>query len=133
MNKLNRVVAFTALAISLSASPVWAVETPIPIYTETSSITTKSLSASKVAQAISTCSAGRGWKFSKAGSGKMVGQLTVRGKHYVEVGVEYSAKAYKITYRDSKNMKYDVANNTIHRRYNSWLENLDNDVKFCLR
>lgn len=133
MNRVLRVLALSVFVAMPIASVAWAGKTIVVRYTEIASVTNKKLSSNQVASALSSCSAARGWKFSNAGSGQLVGKLIVRGKHFVEVGVEYTSKAYKITYRDSKNMKYDPATNTIHKRYNNWVENLDNDVRFCLK
>lgn len=134
MIKILRVIGFFVIAAAPIATSAWAAnETPVVRYTEIASVTNQKPSSNQVAKALSSCSAARGWVFTNAGSGKLVGKLNVRGKHFVEVGVEYNSKAYKITYRDSRNMKYDAAKNTIHRRYNSWVENLDNDVRFCLQ
>lgn len=114
------------------AAPAWALQPVETVYKEVSSFSTKSLSAADVEKAFKTCSTARGWKFTRVSNGKLVGKLNVRSKHSVEVEVEYSSKAFKISYLDSKNMKYNAANNTIHNRYNSWVNNLTNDVVFCL-
>lgn len=132
MKKFAKVAGAVFLGSFLAGSPAWALKPVQPHHTDIVEIMGKPVSATKVAKAFKQCGAPRGWKFTDNGSGKLLGQLLVRGKHYVAVDVEYSSKAYNITYRDSKNMKYDPAKNTIHNRYSSWVENLDNDVRFCL-
>ncbi|MEP2716529.1 hypothetical protein [Pseudophaeobacter sp.] len=117
----------------LTAVPAAALETIQTSYVNLSEVTSKNPTTRQVENALKTCSSARGWEFSRVATGKLIGQLRVRGKHYVEVDVEYSKSAFKISYRDSRNMKYDSENNTIHRRYNSWIENLTNDVIFCLK
>jgi len=117
----------------LTATTAAALEAIQTSFVQLSEVTSKNTTIRGVENALKTCSSARGWKFRRVASGKLIGQLTVRGKHYVEVDVEYSSQVFKISYRDSKNMKYNAANNTIHKRYNSWVENLTNDVIFCLK
>ncbi len=127
-----RALRIAVAATLLASTPAWALKPVQPVYTDIEAAKGKQYSATKVQQAFKTCGGQRGWRFSSDGSGKMVGQLTVRGKHYVAVDIQYSGKAFNITYRDSKNMKYNPSKNTIHNRYSSWVENLSNDVLFCL-
>jgi len=128
------VLAASIFAASLTASPVVAAGAPIDtVYTDLQTEIGKNVRMQDVEKAFKGCSAHRGWKFQSVSSGNLIGKLIVRGKHYVEVAVKFNSKEYTITYRNSKNMRYDPETNTIHRRYNSWVENLDNDVKFCLK
>lgn len=128
------VLAASVFAASLIAEPVVAAGAPVAtVYTSLQSAIGKNVRMQDVEKAFKECSADRGWNFQRISSGKLIGKLYVRGKHYVEVEVQFNSKEYTITYRDSKNMKYDSEKQTIHRRYNSWVENLDNDVKFCLK
>lgn len=118
---------------SFATNPAMAGRTIVTVYTNLEAELGKPVSMKKVESAFKKCSADRGWRFNKVAPGKLVGKLAVRGKHYVEVSVSYNSKEYKISYQDSKNMKYKASANTIHKRYNSWVKNLDNDVKLCLR
>jgi hypothetical protein len=118
---------------SFIATPALADQKVKTFYEEISSSTGKTITASAVAKAFKTCSAHRGWKFTRVAAGKLIGQLNVRGKHYLEVDVAYNAKAFKISYKGSKNMRYNAEANTIHKRYNSWVSNLSSDVLFCLK
>jgi hypothetical protein len=117
----------------LIATPALAVQKIAAVYEEVSSFSSKPISAATLEKAFRTCSVARGWKFTRVAPGKLVGQLNVRSKHYIEVEIAYNAKAYSISYRNSKNMRYNAAEKTIHKRYNSWVTNLSNDVQFCLQ
>ena len=121
-------LGFLALQ-SLAATPALAMQPVAPLSVDLSG---NNLSAGKVEKAFLNCGAQRGWKIKRISSGNLVGQLLVRGKHYVAVDIAYSSKGYTITYRDSKNMKYNAEKNVIHNRYKSWVDNLSNDVIFCL-
>jgi hypothetical protein len=118
---------------TLIATPALAEQKVKTVHIEVSSFSSKPISASAIENAFKTCSAERGWKFTRAAPGKLIGKLNVRGKHSIEVLVEYSSEAYKISYQNSRNMRYYAAENTIHKRYNSWVKNLSNDVIFCLQ
>lgn len=42
--------------------------------------------------------------------------------------VKYTTEHFSITYKDSTNLKYNSANNTISRHYNTWVKNLKADI-----
>jgi hypothetical protein len=132
-----RVLTYAVLGMltmqPLIATPALALQKIKTVYEEVSSFSSKPITAAALENAFKTCSSARGWRFTRVSSGKLIGKLSVRGKHYVEVEVEYSSKAYKISYRGSKNMRYNATDNTIHKRYNSWVTNLSDDVMFCLK
>ena len=86
-----------------------------------------SYSLEDVRKAIVRAGSRRGWIFSDAGEGKLVGTLTVR-KHKATVDVNYSKKAYDITYRESQNLSYNEAKGVIHSNYNGWISNLVKDI-----
>jgi hypothetical protein len=133
MNKLKNMLGMALMATALAATPAWAVKHITPTHTNIAAVIGHSVTANDISKAFRNCTASRGWRFSSNGPGKLIGKLNVRSKHFVEVDVAYNSAAYTITYRNSTNMKYDPARNTIHKRYISWVENLDNDVQFCLR
>lgn len=124
---------FTTLLITPPAAAANGPPINDEVYTSVASIDGRSYTRKQVETAIINASAHRGWQFKRGNNGALIGTLLVRGKHFVAVDVVYDSKAYKITYRDSKNMNYDPATKTIHKRYNSWVENLDNDIKFYLQ
>jgi len=131
MQKFILTLIFSVFTASMFGEPAMArsIQT---VYSKTVTGSGKAISARNVENAIVTASAHRGWEFKKVAPGKLVGMLVVRGKHYVEIDVLFNSKEYRITYKDSKNMKYDPETKTIHKRYNSWVTNLDNDIKFYL-
>ncbi|PMH44585.1 hypothetical protein BCU68_03550 [Vibrio sp. 10N.286.49.B3] len=85
------------------------------------------------AQAIfSEAVARRGWNI-KAGEDKdsLIADLWVRN-HYIAVDIKLHQSSYDINYRDSENMKYKP-NGTIHKKYNGWVRNFNNDIQKKLR
>jgi hypothetical protein len=71
----------------------------------------------------------RGWTFQDAGPGHLIGNLAVRGKHFATVDVFYDTDSFTINYRDSRNLEYDPATRQIHPNYNSWVQNLQQEIQ----
>jgi len=69
-----------------------------------------------------------GWNMQKVSKGVIVATLFLRG-HEAVVTIKYAADGYSISYRDSKNLKYNAENQTIHSNYNGWVHNLDRAIK----
>lgn len=68
----------------------------------------------------------RGWTIKEDTPGLKVARFEKNGgKIFAEIGIVYDAKGYSIEYRDSKNIKADLKNLTIHRNYVKWVANLD--------
>jgi hypothetical protein len=86
----------------------------------------KSLTQNEVQRAIITAGNGLGWSMQPTGPGKIGGRLTLR-THVAEVDIEHNTKTYSIKYRDSQNL--DAKDGTIHKRYNTWIANLDKAIQ----
>ena len=125
MDKKVPVIVLTVVATLLlgacRTAPVFNVEAQ-PI-----AISGSSHTADDVRKAILRAGSRRGWVFSDEGPGKLVGTLSLR-KHQAMVDVTYGKDSYDITYRDSRNLDYDAANNKIHSNYNGWVQNLVKDI-----
>lgn len=71
--------------------------------------------------------AGRGWVLKSVNNNTIKGTILNRG-YSAEVSIPYSAKGYTIKYvSSSANLKSE--NGKIHRVYNRWVINLDNDIR----
>ena len=90
---------------------------------------TQSLTSTDYKNAIIRAGAERGWTFQDAGPGHLVGNLAVRGKHFATVDVFYDTESFTINYKDSRNLEYDPATRQIHPNYNSWVQNLQQDIQ----
>jgi hypothetical protein len=84
-------------------------------------------STDKVARAIITACARLGWVCSIAEPGEITGRLNLRS-HQADVRIPYSTEKYSILYVSSENLRYDAAENTIHRNYNNWVLNLQRQI-----
>lgn len=70
----------------------------------------------------------RGWQVEKESTNKLIAKIHVRS-HYVAVNITLNKDSYDITYHDSENMKYNADKDTIHRKYNGWVANLNRDIQ----
>ena len=95
-------------------------------------LTGNKLSMQKVENAIKKGAMRKGWMTKRISSGKLESRITVRGKHLVIVDIDYNKSGYKINYKDSQNMKYDAAANTIHGNYNKWVAALEKNINYEL-
>lgn len=83
----------------------------------------------EVRDAIARAARQRGWNVAPGKGNELLASILVRGRHYAEVSITYTAKDYSINYRDSRELKYNAAKNTIHRNYNKWVLNLSRTIK----
>lgn len=89
----------------------------------------KALTADDVRKAIVAGGSQHGWR----AVGEQPGVLTLEadsGQHQVVVDVAYDAQGYQIKYKSSANMNYEHSDkgDSIHPKYNKWIESLNNDI-----
>lgn len=99
-----------------------------PILTPQTTITTQN-STDQVKSAIFEAGLKRGWIMTPAGAGIINGRMASRG-YSVNIRINYSASAYTINYVSSTNLR--ARRGSIHRNYNRWVNNLDNDIQLQL-
>ena len=87
----------------------------------------KPASAEEIKRAFMVGGTRRGWTFTDAGPGKLTCTLVVR-RHTLVMNLAYEDGKYSLGYKDSTNLNYDKADNTIHSNYNGWIQNLQNAI-----
>lgn len=92
----------------------------------------KSVAKTDVAKAIQRGASRKGWRTKSIGNGLIEANINVRGKYYVAVDINYDSKGYKISYKKSRNLKYNKADNTIHGSYNKWVGLLAQNIDYEL-
>lgn len=95
-----------------------------PIQTETG----KEPSLEDVQKAIIAAGAGLGWQMGISKPGEIVATHNARS-HQAVVTIPFTTKSYSILYKDSTNLKYDAAKQTIHDNYTVWVQRLDNAIR----
>ena len=88
----------------------------------------KDLSMEQVRKEIVAAGVAAGWQMVATKPGEIVGTLNIRS-HQAVVSIPYTAKNYSILYKDSKNLKYDEAAQTIHENYSGWIQRLDGAIR----
>jgi hypothetical protein len=88
----------------------------------------KALSMDQVRKEIIAAGVAAGWQMAAQKPGEIVGTLNVRS-HQAVVSIPYTTKSYSILYKDSSNLKYDEAAQTIHENYASWIQRLDGAIR----
>lgn len=66
----------------------------------------------------------RDWKPNYEGGSVITCSILVRSRHFVKVEISFSEVDYSIYYLDSDQMDYNAAKQSIHRKYNGWVNNL---------
>lgn len=85
-----------------------------------------SLTMEQAKSAIVRGGASLGWQMREEAPGHLIGTLTIRA-HKAVVDINYDSKNFSITYKDSRNLRYDGTN--IHSNYNGWISNLVNAIQ----
>jgi len=88
-------------------------------------------SAAQTREAIIRGMGQRSWNVKSETANEIIAQNNVRGKHLVVVSIKYDDNSVRIRYRDSQNLRYTKTSSgreLIHKNYNSWVENLRQDI-----
>ncbi|WP_170300345.1 hypothetical protein [Solidesulfovibrio aerotolerans] len=86
----------------------------------------KALSTDEIESSIIRGGSKVGWNMRKIEPGLIVGTIQVR-VHEAQVNIRYTANTWDITYRDSKNLKYN--GEKIHSNYNKWVSKLADAIR----
>lgn len=117
-------------SIALTASLIMFVGCGNPAIYNVSNSGVPAVSKAKIGddvqKAIHTACIGRGWKVQDISPGIIEATLILRS-HTAVVDIKYNAKNYSITYKNSVGLNSN--GQTIHKNYNSWIQNLDRDIQ----
>ena len=116
---IKKLLGVAALAISLagcSSAPIKVYGGDIPA----------GLTEQQVKGAIGKSLIARKWSVNE-GDKVIYGSINVRA-HSAKIKVPYSASRYELVYSDSTNLKGDLEKGTVHKRYNTWIKNLQSDI-----
>lgn len=86
----------------------------------------KAKTANDVKKAIHAACLGKGWKVRDVANGVIEATLMLR-THTAVVEIRYDTKKYSILYKDSTGLDGD--GQAVHKNYNGWIRNLDNDIQ----
>jgi hypothetical protein len=119
-----RRIVIAAAAVLIAAC---ATGQPVHNVSQASIVTNKPNTTNEdVRQAIVRAGTGLSWQMKAEGPGRITGRLALR-THVAVVDITYDSKSYSIRYKDSVGLDYNGS--TIHRNYNSWVQNLDRAIQ----
>jgi hypothetical protein len=124
MKKLVKWIVAAAVVGALAG----CVSRTAPIETVQNQVATGHTEA-QVRNAILKAGLNRQWIMTDAGPGVIKGRQQSRG-HTANVLVQYSANSYIIKYDGSTNLMAEGGK--IHKNYNRWVHNLDQDIQISL-
>jgi hypothetical protein len=112
-------------AVVLAGQPILNLkDVAVPVRPDGSSYTVEEVQAA----IIGGCRV-KGWTPKIEAPGRISASILVRGKHYAEVSITYTAAAYSIQYVTSRDLDYDEASQEIHRNYNKWVTLLSETIQ----
>lgn len=88
----------------------------------------KKASSNDVYKAIQRAGIGLGWKIQKTNNNTVLATLSLRS-HLAVVTINYTQSSYSINYKSSIALRYSPQDNTIHKNYNGWIQNLNNAIQ----
>lgn len=103
-----------------------ACTTTQPIQDVEKQVVTSSASQEEVRQAITDAATSLGWVIAADYENEITAVIDVR-THQATVSIPYSSRDYSILYKNSINL--DHSGDRIHRNYNRWVANLDQEIR----
>lgn len=97
-----------------------------PIQNIEKQVITSSASQEEVRQAITDAATSLGWVIVADHGNEITAVIDVR-THQATVSIPYSSNDYSIIYKNSINL--DHSGDMIHRNYNRWVANLDQQIR----
>jgi len=118
--------------VALLAMPAYAARTE-PVYTPKPIQVPAGKSVGDVNKAVRKALFDKGWAIREIGPGHLQGKHSKSGGrdrvHIAVLEVRFDAKSVRISYKDSQELNYDKATGVIHRTYNSWVHNLERNIR----
>jgi hypothetical protein len=128
--KSSNLTALFGLLLIIALPPT-AIADPIQDFVD-QPITTKAngenFTATEAQALIIKACTRRKWIPRLAGPGMLSVSILVRGAHYAEVSIPYSATKYSILYVTSRELDADAKRRKIHRNYNKWVASLNAEI-----
>ena len=102
------------------------------LYNSNSTIAQHNADLATVRTTIIESLSNRRWQILQDEPGMIRSGINVRS-HYAEVIIKYTADDFTIDYVNSTNLDYNRNTKKIHRNYNRWVRNIEQDIIFGLQ
>ncbi|WNN45981.1 MULTISPECIES: hypothetical protein [Winslowiella] len=116
------------LAMAFAIATLTACSRTAPVLNVQHPVNAK-VSQDQVRTAILEAGMARKWVMTPVAPGVINGHLAQRG-HSADIRIDYTATRYNINYVGSHNLM--ASGGMIHRNYNRWVNNLDEDIQLRL-
>jgi len=103
-----------------------------PVYNP-GTIKVKGMSEGKIKKAIKKALFGRNWQFKEIQSGLIratYAKSSRRTSLKAVVNIHYTGSMIRIHYYKSEGFSYNKAAGTINAKYNSWVKNIERDIRY---
>ena len=127
---MQKLAKYFSIAILLAMPAMAQAGREAPIYNP-EPIAVGKATLAEVRSAVRTALVKRGWGFKEEAPNKMRAVLNVR-RHQATIDIDYgTANGIRIKYKDSVALRYSNEDGveSIHRNYNSWIQNLERDMR----
>lgn len=118
------------LALILATALLAGCSTSAPLLTSTQTLDThKSFSNQQMQTAIYQSLQRYGWQMDSDDGSSIVAHYNKQERHVAVIRIDYSANSFSIRHQLSRGLNYNAQRNTIHRNYNRWILNLEQDIR----
>lgn len=118
------------LALIFGAVLLTGCSTAAPILTTTQTLDTrKQVNTRDMQSAIHQSLVRYGWKMDSDDGRTIMAHYNKQDRHIARIRIDYSAQQFSIRHESSEGLGYNSRRHTIHRNYNRWIQNLDNDIQ----
>lgn len=123
----------TLLAFMLGTALLTGCGTSAPISTVSHTLAAqKTVSSQQMQQAIYNALQRYGWELQSDNGSQIYARLNKQERHIVDIRIDYSGGGFSIQHAASQGLNHDLSRNNIHRNYNRWVRNLEQDIQSSL-
>lgn len=118
------------IALFLAAALLAGCSTSAPLLTTTQTLDAgKSVSSGQMQTAIYQSLQRYGWQMDSDDGSTIMAHYNKHDRHIAVIRIDYSAHRFSIRHQSSEGLNYNEQRNTIHRNYNRWIQNLEQDIR----
>lgn len=123
----------TLLAFMLGTALLTGCGTSAPISTVSHTLAAqKTVSSQQMQQAIYNAQQRYGWELQSDNGSQIYARFNKQERHIVDIRIDYSGGGFSIQHAASQGLNHDLSRNNIHRNYNRWVRNLEQDIQSSL-
>ena len=129
MKALKILFIYCAMTVALAGCGIWIKNVDVSNKGIVATNPSQPLTLMQITAAIQQAGLKRGWQMKEDGPNKIIASHKM-SNYSVVVAVSYTESLYNITYVSSEN--FDAKDGKIHRKYATWVINLQRDIDEAL-